>query len=432
MHILDKLKDLRACLSSERCRIVWACIFCLFLCSIFVTDNVRMHRNFYYLLVIPLFALQAQGSFFTSLFRSPVFLAALAYLIYLWISLFWAPDTAPYTFYNEARTLVLMLIFLAITAYYAHTVGHFTQLLSRCFCIIVGPAAIISLVWFYSAHSFSNWGDFDSRAVGIGVFTYPLDSAVAYGFVAVFLIFSLFALRRDGALFSWFSGISLAAILAFIAMTQTRGVILSIAILIVLGMAWQRSKRLVLVFIALGAATLGIVLLTLYHPGGMIGEERGVSVRLEIWQAALDVARERIWFGFGLNEHQTLFLSAHPGYRGLGYQGVAHSIYLENLIFGGLVGTFLLLLMLGLALRRAFSEFFRSGDFLLPAIILFPMLSGITTGYLTLSKIAPEWIQFWLPIGLIIGTEVQRHNSPSSVEQVGGMPDMRPDAGGTL
>lgn len=408
MSSIDYFKRFRTHLTSDRRLALSAALFGLFLCSVFVTDNVRMHRNMYYLLVIPLFLLQVRVSFFSALFRSTVFQVTLIYLLYLWISLLWSSEPTAYMLYNEARTLVLMLVFMAITAFYFLKLERFTLVLAKCFALVVGTTAIISLIWYYSAHSFAQWGDLESRAVAIGLLTYPLDSAVAYGFVAVFLTFSFFPTRRGNTVSPWLAGVSLAAILIFVSMTQTRGVILSIAVIILLGLAWQRDKRFVLALAALGAITLAMVLLTRYHPGGMIGEDRGIAVRWEIWQAAIDVARERIWFGFGLNEHQKLYLTNFPGCMELGYEGVAHSVYLENLIFGGLVGTLLLFLLLGAALRQAWFQFSRHGDFLLLAIILFPILSGVSTGFLTLSKIAPEWIQFWLPLGILMGSEVRR------------------------
>lgn len=403
MPLLDRLKGLRAALCAEQYRYFWAGIFCLFLCSIFITANVRVHRNIYYLLVIPFFLLQAPASFFYSLLRSPVFQASLAYLVYLWLSLFWSSASTPYTFYNEARTLAIMLSFLAITAFYSSTVHDFTVLLGKCLAWIAGPAALISIAWFYSNATFARWGGLDSRVVDIGLAGHPIDSAVTYGLAAVFLVFTLLAPRRESVHSSWPYAGSLLAILTFIGLTQTRGVILSIALVVFLGAAaMQKNKRLLMVLGALAAVSLGIIALSVHHPEGMVGFDRRFAVRWEIWQVALELAKERLWFGFGLNEHQTLHLS-HGG-----FEGVAHSLYLENLLFGGLAGTLLLLILLGVAIRRAWLEFRRNGDFLLPALMLFPIMSGISTGYLTLSKIAPEWIQIWLPIGLIIGSEARR------------------------
>ncbi len=379
-----------------------------------MTDNVRIHRNVYYLVVLPLFFLQVQLFFLKSLLRSPVFLASLAFLAYLWLSLLWSTESGTYVFYNEARTLVLMLLFLSVTAYYSSKIDHFTLLLSKCFAIVVGITAMISLWRYYSTHSFIELGGLESRAVAIGVFTYSLDSATTYGFVAVFLVFSLFLSRSTGHLFMWISSFSLLSILAFVGMTQSRGAFLSIAVVVLLGLLWQRNKRLLFVISVLGIVSVGIVLLSLYHPEGVVGKERSIAVRWEIWQSAMNVARERIWFGFGLNEHQKFLLSIFPGYQGLGYQGVAHSIYLENVIFGGIVGTLLLFLMVGLALRRALHVFVVSKDFLLPGLLLYTLLSGVFTGFLTLSKISPEWIHFWLPIGLIIGSEIRGQTQSSS------------------
>lgn len=377
-------------------------VFGFFLGTIFFTANVRLHRDIYYFLIIPLFALQAPAAFFSSLVRSRVFQAALLYLAYLWSSLFWAAGTEDlYTLYNEARTLVLMLAFLAVTAFYATRVKQFPLLLARCLGLIVGAAAVISLAWFYSTHPITDLGGLESRAVGIGLAGHPIDSAVTYGLVAVLLMFALFSGPPGAKVRAWPWSLALVAVLAFIAMTQTRGVILSLAVVAGLGLILQKNRRLLLILGILAGAALGVALLSMHHPEGMVGFERRFGVRWEIWQVALGLICERPWFGFGLNEHQTLYLS-HGG-----FEGVAHSLYLENLLFGGVVGTALLGLLLAAALRQAWREYRGRGNFLYLALLLFPVLSGITTGYLTLSKIAPEWVQFWLPMGLVIGAEMQ-------------------------
>ncbi len=377
-------------------------MFGLFLGTIFFSASVRLHRDIYYFLIIPLFALQAPPAFFSGLVRSRVFQAALLYLAYLWSSLFWAAGTEDlYTLYNEARTLVLMLVFLAVTAFYATRVKQFPLLLAKCLGLIVGAAAVISLLWFYSTHSITSLGGLESRAVGIGLAGHPIDSAVTYGLVAVLLMFALFSGTPGTKVRAWPWSLALMAVLAFIAMTQTRGVILSLAGVAGLGLVLQKNRRLLLALGILAGATVGVALLSMHHPEGMVGFERRFGVRWEIWQVALDLIRERPWFGFGLNEHQTLYLS-HGG-----FEGVAHSLYLENLLFGGVVGTALLGLLLAAALRQAWREYCGGGNFLYLALIFFPMFSGITTGYLTLSKIAPEWVQFWLPMGLVIGAEMQ-------------------------
>lgn len=401
MHLFDKLKAIRSDLSSERYRVIWACIFCLFLCSIFVTDNVRMHRNFFYLLVIPLFALQVQASFFAGLLRSPVFLASLAYLFYLWLSLTWASETAPYTYYNEARTLVLMLLFLAITAFYASRLDTFPLLLAKCFAWVVGLSALASLAWFYSGSSFAAWGGLESRAVDIGLAGHPIDSAGVYGFAAVVLIFALFVHAQCRSAWTWLCAGALLSILVFIGLTQTRGAILAVALVLFTGLLCQGGKKLWLSFAVLGAVTLGIILISMHHPEGMVGFERRFAVRIEIWQLALERAWEAPWFGFGVNEHQQLFLASGE------YHGVAHNLYLENLLFGGIVATLLLLGLVALALGRAWREYQQDNSFFLPAVILYPLIFAVSAGYLTLSKISPMWVQFWLPVGLIIGADLR-------------------------
>ncbi|TVQ98623.1 MAG: hypothetical protein EA399_10465 [Desulfovibrionales bacterium] len=382
---------------------VWVCglLFCFFLGSIFLSDNIRLHRNVYYILVLVPFAVLVRGDFFQALIRSPVFLGCLAFLGYLWLSLFWSSQDSNYVFYNEARTLVLMLGFLAVTAFYAVHLEGFTKLLGWVLAVTAAAASMISIYVFYVDRHIPLMGGLESRVVDIGLAGHPIDSAGLYGFVAIFLVFALVLPRRKHPLATWAAVASLLAILAFVALTQTRGALLGIGMVLGFGLMLHVDRRLWLVLGVLFATVLGMVAVSLHHPEGMFGFERRLGVRGEIWTLALERAWERPWFGFGLNEHHQLFSA--DGER----HGVAHNLYLENLHFGGIFGTALLLGLAGLALRGAWRDYRRTGSFLMPAIISYPLIFGISAGYLTLSKISPMWIQFWLPIGLIIATEIR-------------------------
>jgi O-antigen ligase len=420
-HALDSLLRF---LASDRARKLWVGVFCLFLCSLFLTDKVRLHRNIYYVLVLAPFLIQVGRSYWADLLGSSVFLAALTFLGYLWATLFWSSASGGYVFYNEARTLVILLSFLAVTAFYALNVDDFPRLLAKWLACVAGIAALVSVYVFYAGKHIPMLGGLESRAVDIGLAGHPIDSAGLYGFVAVFLIFGLVARggagirgqksevrsqesegrRQEGgtnALWSWIGVAALVAVLVFVVLTQTRGALLGIALVVGLGLLIQGDRRLLMVLAVLGAAILAVILFSLHHPEGMIGAERRLGVRGEIWSLALERAWERPWFGFGLNEHQKL-ISANGELH-----GVAHNLYLENFHFGGLVGMLLLLTLAVLALFGAWREYRRTGDFLLLAIVFYPLVFGVSAGYLTLSKISPMWIQFWLPVGLVIAAEIR-------------------------
>ena len=288
-HLLVLMRRL---LASDRARLFWAGLFCLFLCSLFVTDKVRLHRNIYYLLILAPFLVQVSRQYWADLLGSPVFLASLAFLGYLWTTLFWSSATGGYVFYNEARTLVILLSFLAITAFYALTVENFQRLLAKWLACVAGAAALVSVYVFYSGKHIPMLGGLESRVVDIGLAGHPIDSAGLYGFVAVFLIFGLIA-RRDqvrsqeagsgtNALWSWIGGAALVAVLVFVVLTQTRGALVGIALVVGLGLLVQGDRRLLLVLALLVAAILTVILFSLHHPEGMIGVERRLGVRGEM------------------------------------------------------------------------------------------------------------------------------------------------------
>lgn len=400
MPLLEALDVLRKRCASPQ--VMWACalLFCLFLGSIFISDNVRLHRNFYYILILIPFAVLVRGEYFRDVVKSPVFLGCLAYLGYLWLSLFWSTQESTYVFYNEARTLGLMLSFLAVTAFYALSIEGFIRLLGWTLAGAAGAASLVSLVVFYGSWDIPLMGGLESRAVDIGLAGHPIDSAGLYGFAAVFIIFALVLHRQKYPVTTWISAAAFLAILTFVALTQTRGALLGMGAVLGLGLVLQVDRRLWLVLGVLVTSVLGMVLLSMHHPEGMLGFERRLGVRGEIWFLALERAMERPWLGFGLNEHQHLFSSDGV------LHGVAHNLYLENMHFGGVVGTALLMGLALLALRGAWRDYRRSGSFLLPAIVLYPLIFGVSAGYLTLSKISPMWVQFWLPMGLVIAAEI--------------------------
>jgi O-antigen ligase len=422
MSFLKNIISFRTTLASDTYRKACALLFCLSLCTIFMTDILRIHRNIYYLLVLPLFFLQVPVSFFFSLFRSPVFLASLAFLGYLWMSLFWSTTSGAFIFYNEARTLVIMLSFLAVTAFYSLVVDNFSRLLVKCLACVVGITALVSIYVFYISNQIPLTEWLSHRAWDIGISNGEIVlSGGLYGSVAVFLIFGLVARGGQGArgkgleakgdkvgggasaLWSWIGAAALLSVLGFVFLTQTRGALLGIVTVLGLGFLVQGDRRLFIISAVLAGAFLVVFLFSLDNPTALFGEVRnsGAFARLEIWNLALDKAWERPWFGFGLNERQNFVVASGITHA------IAHNIFLECLIYGGLVGLSLLLGLIVLALRGAWREYRRTGSFLLFAIVLYPLVFGFFDHFLTLSKVSIMWFQFWLPVGLIIGTEIR-------------------------
>ncbi|WP_161946195.1 O-antigen ligase family protein [Desulfonatronum thiosulfatophilum] len=374
-----------------------------------MTDNLRIHRNVYYLLVLPLFFLQVPVSFFYSLFRSPVFLASLAFLGYLWVSFFWSTASGALNFYNETRSLILMLIFLAIIAFYSLVVDNFSRLLAKCLACVVGITALVSVYAFYISNQIPITEWLTHRAWDIGITARHIGhSSGLYGAVAVFLIFGLVTCGRQGKIrkseggrqegkgespdmWMWIGAVALVPVLGFVFLTQTRGALLGIVTVLGLGVLAQGDRRLFLMSAVSAGALLAVVAM----------RSSMSDARLEIWSLALDRAWERPWFGFGLNEIQGLVVAS--GYN----HDTAHNMFLDCLQYGGLVGLLLLLGLIVLALRGAWREYRRTGSFLLFAIVLYPLIFGFFDSFLTLSRVSPMWFQFWLPVGLVIGSEIR-------------------------
>ncbi|HKQ01820.1 MAG TPA: O-antigen ligase family protein [Actinomycetes bacterium] len=167
-----------------------------------------------------------------------------------------------------------------------------------------------------------------------------------------------------------------------------------------------RNRRMLLVAILLGAAVwlafLGPELLKQAEPfllrGQTTEEARGLTSRVEWWEASIPVWQKSPLVGRGLLTGTRFEVLARLGLRDTG--GI-HSTWVEVLVGTGLIGLGLLLASVAVSVRRAVTLALSPGGAVLPLLLLTVMLVRSVTGNTFESFQGLETVTFlWLALSL--------------------------------
>jgi O-antigen ligase len=122
---------------------------------------------------------------------------------------------------------------------------------------------------------------------------------------------------------------------------------------------------------------------------------------LEVWRQAISQAKDAPCFGHGLNADTRIIL---PKIRKARFHH--HSVYLETLFYGGIVGLLLLMMLVGSAIWQALTRTGELQKFLLTCMLVFGFLCVVTDGSTLIRPPKPFWFFFWFPIALVAASEV--------------------------
>jgi O-antigen ligase len=226
--------------------------------------------------------------------------------------------------------------------------------------------------------------DFPDRITGFAMLDGPNLSGYVMGAVAVWLFQLPPARRWEQCL--WLA--SLCCLLAFAALTLSRGTWLAIfVVMLVLPLFDRSAKGWVSSVLALAAGAVAMVV------GRRLLEARGVSYRPQIWEQAQALIRERPFRGLGLDTPYTITV---------GTQSWTHSHNLfTNLAIE--LGVPALLCWLGawlLLLRRGWT--FRHDPLgrIVLGLWVFSTVALQLDGPALLMSPRPEWLLTWLPLAI--------------------------------
>lgn len=329
-------------------------------------------------------ALRRRAAFWRSLWPLPAFRVFLLLVAWATLSLGWANVSR----YGDQFGRILCV---ALFVFACHLWAGRAPQRMRILLTLVGWAmAVCALV--YSVH-FLWAGDLhhDDRIVGDGVIATANYAAAVMGAVCVWLA-QLPQPRRAWRLVSL---VAVVALLLFVALTQSRGAWLALAICALLTPVWQRNRR------ALAVAVLVLVagLVALARPLPVL-LARGMSYRPQILAKALHMIAAHLWLGLGQG---TPFV-IHVGNQNLTH---SHNVLTQAAIQLGLPG---LLLMMAMWALTGWSGWRHRGEPLGRVVLGLWVYASVALQFdmpQLLDSPRPGWLLIWLPFALALGLEAR-------------------------
>jgi O-antigen ligase len=396
--------------------------YTVFFLGFFFFPSSKSHDNFFYIAVaFPfLILIFMKKVALRSFFSSRIFLLSTIFLVYMFSTLFWSDTYQPSDISKYGRRVLYVLIFLGVTIHLVQTYPHFIQRMLELLCWTAAIFAVGYIVFYYSQHPFPQ-----SRLYGFGQLSNPIMASSVYGIASIACIY-LFQQQHTVKTKLLYLGVSIVLFL-YILLTQSRGPLLAWGITI---FGWtilesfphgkgegryHHKLRLVLLLIC----ALGIVLFIRYPDFFKSRIFRSNVPRLEIWEQSLSQAKNKPYFGHGLNADTRVILSGSKIKNRLMLHH--HSVYMTTLFYGGVVGLFLLIALIGLAIRQGLTRTVKLQKFLLTCMLLFGALCIVTDGNTLLRHPKPVWIFFWFPVALIAASELPGHSLSSEKQTEKGL-----------
>ncbi|WP_160280062.1 O-antigen ligase family protein [Cellvibrio mixtus] len=327
--------------------------------------------------------LQEYGGWFTGI--------ALAYAGWSLLSGFWGGDVG----YLFLQWLILA-IWLAGVAWVLQKKSMDWDIFLRWFVLIGAVTALVNIAVFYWSHPLA------ARMEGITIARAPTLVGQVYG--AVVLIGILLSWRTD--CFKCALGLSLACIpaLAALGLSQSRGPLLSLVLVLFIGLLWLRPGWKILL-VQVCAALLGVLVIALVFPLDQLLLGRGASFRDQIW---LDVIQQMqanpalfLW-GTGMSEATDIQTS-------IGEYHHAHNAWLDIAYRTGVIGASLAMIHLGLLLWSA-------RRYLQLAPLTLWLIYGCGCLFVDSRslfwEIDVKWLLYWIPAGLLAASLMPRKTLP--------------------
>ncbi|MEZ5503507.1 MAG: O-antigen ligase family protein [Halioglobus sp.] len=358
----------------------------VFLCSYFVfPDYSDPYRFFAKFVFLPgLFVMFAS---LREIRREPLFLATLAYLAYLLLSGLWSDPLDWYRLGQKCTIAAYLLAFIAVTHFLIRWNSNLYRRVLQLSVLIAAVAALVSLLYFYRDNPFPG-----TRLMGIGSLTNVNEFSNVYG---VFALLAMgFALRTPALSHKLPFLLAVEVFLCFAWFGQSRTAFASLVlalIALVFLMLRQRKLLYALVLVAL-AGSLAIIFPDL----AKLAVLRGEGLRPQIWSGIWDAAVTAPVFGHGLIVDISLDAD------GLHFE-TAHNAFLQAFWHGGVIGLCLMVLLLVIALRTAWSRGRELGEYTVFCLLLFAactMMTGVDT---LIDRPRDQWLLFWFPLALLLG-----------------------------
>lgn len=375
---------------------IYIILYGVFILGFFVWPSVHWHNNYFYVIIIPAYLICLHKGKFQIFFHSKIWLVSMVLMCYLALTVLWVKNPEDPRILYYLRRPLYMFVFLSMTMELVLRYPRFIEHLFVSLSWLGAGTAVISIFWFYASVPFPSTR-LESFADHLHM---PTEGCVVYGMIALITYFNV--LKRPGRPWKWlyigFMGILLGAVL----LSQSRGPAGALLAAFFVGGLITRDKKLL---ITLGCVIVGITALFLNTEQFQKAvTERGFSYRLELGQKTVDRAKGALVFGKGISTDNDFLMADGTQFPH------THNIYLGMILYGGLTGLFILLLLLAVAFWEAISCFFLTSDITYFVVILFAAVTMGTSEDKVLTHPNSMWIFFWLPLGLLAGSMFMRAN----------------------
>jgi O-antigen ligase len=365
---------------------------CVFVASFFLIEKLHIHRLIYYVFVLLPFAAAFNPRLAARVVRSPVWWLAVGHALFLWVSVGWSGQADWPALQRFGWQLICLVTFLTILP----SALLDEPRLEAWLCRSLAAAAVVAGLYSIAVQFGESWG---GRLSPIGLPSHPIIAGAAYGIAAVAAAARV--VRSDVAVWEriLFS-VLLAGLVSVVALTQSRGPLLGLAVTLILMLAVLRGRAALLLALAGLGVFAALEAAGLVHFSSFLA--RADSHRFELWNLYLDRIAERPFLGFGVNADVEVLLEqgtviTHP-----------HNLILASQIHGGILAALLLIGLLGAAFAAAYRSFKAGESGLALWLLAFIVVTGSFDFGHMLANAGYEWLCFWLPVGWAIAADARR------------------------
>lgn len=386
MSGLQRLATLRA-IARDRFPFGW--LLAIFAALILVMPGPRHYRDFYYVALALPFLAVVRWQDLQPVARSWTFRLGLAYLGWMWLTLFWMSGTPGHEFYDVGRRILSALLFVAMTAWLTR---HDERFAERLFHVMAWACLVTLLLSAWWLRWRSGLAGTRLRA---WIWENPNTAGEVYGVVAVGLVSCTLRARRSKWLRSLVMALA-ASLAAGVVLSGSRAALIAMSVAVAAPGLISGSRRRAAGALA-GIALVAIVWAAWFGIDDL--RERADAQRFELWGRYWGMSLDRLWLGHGVRFDPTILLS--NGYL----IGDPHNMLLSGLLLGGIVGAFIVLGLFVAAGRAGWLAWRQRGEAGPLSLFLYLAVHGLVESTPMIDNADWKWIYFWLPMALIAGSE---------------------------
>lgn len=366
--------------------VAFGSIFVVFFGAGFLLRPTPVWAMVYYAGFLPAFFALLWSRRGTDAVRDPGVVLNLAMMAWFGLTLVWGLDQTPARVAKYAFSIPVNFSIVVAGLVFFSTAEE--KYLTGIYRVIPVMAAVNALI----AIAMNLPHGFDVRLEGWAETRHPILGADV---ISVALVFCLRGWHAE-ARWPWRATCVAAGLLCvvFVLLTGSRGPFLAMAAAVVCYLIQVRPRMVVSLAAIAGLLAAAAVLFMPELVSFVTANVNRDTYRLAIWQETLALVRLRPFIGYGAaNVHEFV----NP------WITFPHSIYMSSLYYAGAIGLGLVLALLGYCGWRAWKIDDRAVRAFASALMVVPVVGGLTDVGQFIKSPSEVWYILWLPIVAVLG-----------------------------